>query len=350
MASSYDEYLEFLESEEASRDDVYPDSEGFLTAGIGHKLTDEELKKYKEGDIVPQDVRDKWFNKDAKEAWDAAQSQNSQIKNPIDDKVLGSVNFQLGTNWTTHHPKTWQAMLDGDNEAAAEIVGQNADNTGDSLWKTQTPDRVEVFSNALLDSAGAGTLMAQNNPTTNTDPGSPVPAGKSASSIMSQFLSSQNTYTPTTLSGANSAGTQTSVNTTPPQSAPPAASNMGTQTSSRSYAPGGPGGHVERALLRPSAGQGYLLPKEQQIEKFAPTFLGEKFTDSVMGGYLTLEADVQRAGAIVNLLTGNEKKTKEYLNKAKYLDEASGELLGSFGNFEEFLEAPTFAGFVDLAV
>lgn len=78
--ATYAEYLKFLEAEEGSREDVYKDSEGFLTAGIGHKLTAEELKKYKEGDIVPKDKRDEWFRKDAKKSWDAANSQNSKVK------------------------------------------------------------------------------------------------------------------------------------------------------------------------------------------------------------------------------------------------------------------------------
>ena len=39
-----------------------------------------------------------------------------------------------------------------------------------------------------------------------------------------------------------------------------------------------------------------------------------------------------------------------YKDTAKYLDDAAGELLGGFGNFEEFLEAPSFSGFADQAI
>jgi len=46
---------------------VYEDSEGFLTAGIGHRLTDAEIAKdnYKEFDeVVDQSLPEKWFRKD----------------------------------------------------------------------------------------------------------------------------------------------------------------------------------------------------------------------------------------------------------------------------------------------
>jgi len=112
-----------------------------------------------------------------------------------------------------------------------------------------------------------------------------------------------------------------------------------------------PGGYLDRALSRAvRPGAGYLLPKEEQVERFAPTTAGEKFSDAVEGGYRTLKADVKRAGAIYNLLTDEQEKAESFLRQAEYIDEASGELLGGFGNFEDFLAAPTFSGFTDQAI
>ena len=107
---------------------------------------------------------------------------------------------------------------------------------------------------------------------------------------------------------------------------------------------------LEEAIRQTGKGSAFLAPKEQLVEKFAPTTIGEKFSDAVRGGAFTLRADVQRAGAIFNLLTDDQEEAQEYLNEAKYLDDAAGELLGGFGNFEEFVEAPSFSGFVDQAV
>ena len=41
---------------EGNRSDVYQDSRGNPTAGVGHKLTKRELETYKVGDEVPQDI------------------------------------------------------------------------------------------------------------------------------------------------------------------------------------------------------------------------------------------------------------------------------------------------------
>ena len=104
------------------------------------------------------------------------------------------------------------------------------------------------------------------------------------------------------------------------------------------------------AIRQNQKGTAFLAPKEALVENFAPTGIKEKASDAARGGLFQLKGDVQRAGAIFNLVTGDQEDADEYLKQAEYLDEASGQLLGSFGNFEEFLEEPTFAGFVDQAV
>jgi GH24 family phage-related lysozyme (muramidase) len=58
---------------------VYDDGKGNLTAGWGHMLTPDELKKYKEGDIVPIEVQNAWFDNDVA---GAEAKVNSAITNP----------------------------------------------------------------------------------------------------------------------------------------------------------------------------------------------------------------------------------------------------------------------------
>ena len=143
------EHLELREGNESS---VYQneiaDGQGGTkldapTAGIGHVLSEAEQRLYPVGTKVPQDVRDAWFKKDSAEAFAAATRQAKEIGRPDMVAALASVNFQLGTGWTTKHPSTWEFMKQKDwTSAAAE--------SADSLWYVQTPTRVEDLQKALL--------------------------------------------------------------------------------------------------------------------------------------------------------------------------------------------------------
>lgn len=113
------------------------------TAGHGHVLTAKELKAHPVGSTVDKKTTDAWFKKDVAKAFAAAQRQAKEIGRPDMVSRLTSVNFQLGTDWTSEHPSTWEFMKQGDwTSAAAEAA--------DSLWYGQTPDRVEDLQKALL--------------------------------------------------------------------------------------------------------------------------------------------------------------------------------------------------------
>ena len=88
-------------SEEGSRDYVYTDSEGHLTAGIGHKLTGSELERYQEGDKLRPGDRTQWFEDDVSRAYEAAleQAERYNISDEAFIARLTSTNFQLGENW-----------------------------------------------------------------------------------------------------------------------------------------------------------------------------------------------------------------------------------------------------------
>lgn len=59
-----EEGLEFLKKKEGVRNRVYDDGAGFLTAGVGHKLTTVELDLYKLGNYVPDCLVDQWLKLD----------------------------------------------------------------------------------------------------------------------------------------------------------------------------------------------------------------------------------------------------------------------------------------------
>lgn len=142
---------ELIVQREGNVSSTYVDSEGHLTAGIGHKLTPAEQKKYPEGTEIPQEVRDAWFREDSKKASAAADKQLKEagITNPAAKQVFESVNFQLGTGWTKKFPGTWSLIKQGKYKEAAKEVQLNSAGTGPSLWKQQTPKRVQDFVDLL---------------------------------------------------------------------------------------------------------------------------------------------------------------------------------------------------------
>ncbi len=140
--------LNKVKQREGDKNYVYRDSRGFLTAGIGHKLTPKESKIYKEGDPISIKKKMKWFKEDTEEAWIEALSQATKTRNLDLVEPLFHVNFQLGTNWIDKFPKTWNYLLEQNYEAAIKEVALN-NSGGPSLWLQQTPKRVKDFQQGL---------------------------------------------------------------------------------------------------------------------------------------------------------------------------------------------------------
>jgi len=136
--------LQHIKLREGFVDEVYLDSLGKPTAGVGHLLTDTEQTKYKLGEKVPRNILDMWLRQDSQTAILAASQQSEMLPIMTWDLfvALVSVNFQLGTNWYNIHKKTWTYMVAGEYEAAA----QEAE---DSKWFRQTPVRVRDLQRAL---------------------------------------------------------------------------------------------------------------------------------------------------------------------------------------------------------
>lgn len=117
----------------------YADSLGKTTGGYGHLQ-----RKGEEKLTVTKAQADAWFEEDVGSSEDAAIKQSLLLPFVTQDLIdkLISVNFQLGTAWTTKFKVTWGRMLKGDFSGAAREVEN-------SLWHKQTPIRVRDLQEAL---------------------------------------------------------------------------------------------------------------------------------------------------------------------------------------------------------
>jgi GH24 family phage-related lysozyme (muramidase) len=127
---------------EGYRRDVYLDSQGNPTVGIGHKVLPSDHLKV--GDIITDGQVEDVFRKDASSALAAAHQQANQagIDDPSFISALASVNFQDGPYWRGTFPKTWSYIMSGQYEDAARELGNDK-------WARETPSRVAAFQAAL---------------------------------------------------------------------------------------------------------------------------------------------------------------------------------------------------------
>ena len=142
----------------------YPDSLKKPTGGVGHLLTQEEQLLYPIkyvngkpiGTPIPRDVVNNWLEQDLAVAKKAAIEQSSQLSSPATqefENALVSVNFQLGTKWTTKFPTAWKHLKSGSyNKAIQEIKFADPTNKPDmpSDWYKQTKTRVNDFEEAII--------------------------------------------------------------------------------------------------------------------------------------------------------------------------------------------------------
>jgi len=78
-----------------------------------------------------------------------------------------------------------------------------------------------------------------------------------------------------------------------------------------------------------------------------PVGFREQFSESVRAGAQQVQSDVAGFGAIASFIAGNEDEAQKRLNYSNRLQESYSSIIEPIGNFEEFLEQPTFDGFVD---
>ncbi|HEX5259262.1 MAG TPA: hypothetical protein VFW35_10855 [Sphingomicrobium sp.] len=127
---------------EGDRNDVYLDSLGKPTVGIGHLVVPSDGLKV--GDRISDEEKDAFWRQDSAKALQAAQKQmlEAGITDPNFLFALADVNFQLGSEWYKEFKKTWALILEGDYDAAA-LEAQDSD------WYEQSRNRVKAFQEAL---------------------------------------------------------------------------------------------------------------------------------------------------------------------------------------------------------
>ena len=290
-------------SEEGSRDYVYTDSEGHLTAGIGHKLTGSELERYQEGDKLRSGDRTQWFEDDVSRAYEAAleQAERYNISDEAFIARLTSTNFQLGENWWNKdvNPKAFDklhnALLAGNYDSAArEAI--------DSNWYLQESGKDINRAEAFGDSIAALTKPVVRDPIEPTPDRRIASAGTDLSSV---FLQNR------------------------PQSS-------FDQTISEDEAIG------RASLINPesvSFGEG---PK--------PESLYEKFVAGFQGGVEQTRSDYQNLKGALNLAFGNDEAAQLNIAQAEFYEEQAATYLQQLTPFKDFYENPTFGGFIDQVV
>jgi GH24 family phage-related lysozyme (muramidase) len=138
--------------------EVYKDSEGKLTGGLGHLIKDDEKPRFPFGTELSTTQVMAWAQADVGAAWNKAQEQAADLGVTDHDftVALGSMCFQLGVYWDTKFVKTWALMKAHKwEEAAIEAA--------DSEWAKQTPTRLHDFQAALRKLANPSTKSSPSN-------------------------------------------------------------------------------------------------------------------------------------------------------------------------------------------
>lgn len=122
----------YVQGNEGYKNYVYKDSRGFLSMGYGHKLTAEEKKKYKLGDLVDEKILEDYWEKDWTTHYNAAKSIEGYDKLSIQQKVaIIDLTFNMGVNWVTKFPnliKNIKKASLAENDLMKELYLSNAAN------------------------------------------------------------------------------------------------------------------------------------------------------------------------------------------------------------------------------
>lgn len=127
--------------EEGRRNKPYKDSLGFWTGGIGHKMTETELKDH--GNLMPDSLIDRWYNSDMAKATNAAKKYTwfKELNEPRQAVIISMI-FQLGEAGFRKFEMTRERLLRKEYSLAA-------DEMLDSSWAIQTPQRAKRHSRQM---------------------------------------------------------------------------------------------------------------------------------------------------------------------------------------------------------
>ena len=133
---------------EGRRNDVYIDTEGHLTVGIGYKLPkDSGLKK---GDFVDDAFIDEKFNLTFNDAVAGARRLTKDFY--LRDEAFGVVVemvFQMGTKGVSKFTKTLDYLKNNEYKKASEEMLKGSEDGTVSKWAQQTPNRAIPLSNII---------------------------------------------------------------------------------------------------------------------------------------------------------------------------------------------------------
>ena len=111
-----------VRSNEGFRNYVYEDKRGYLTMGTGQRRTKDELKKYKEGDIVNEAYLERLFQKDFESHYKAAKGIVGFDSLSVSQKAaLIDLTFNMGPYWMKKFPNMMKEIKEF-SEAETEVL------------------------------------------------------------------------------------------------------------------------------------------------------------------------------------------------------------------------------------
>jgi GH24 family phage-related lysozyme (muramidase) len=140
---------------EGFRVDPYVDTEGYLTGGIGHKFTKEDIKNFDEN--WSREEKMKYWEERFYEDLSRAQSQAGKLiqsygieDTPVKRYVLTDMIFNLGATGVSKFENFLTDLSEGNIEGAIKEMKQKSkDNPSPSKWYKQVPNRVDSLADIL---------------------------------------------------------------------------------------------------------------------------------------------------------------------------------------------------------
>lgn len=135
--------IKHLKHREGTKTIVYLDTLGKPTVGVGHLVLPEDNLKV--GDKITKARIEKFLAEDSLSAIEAAKKQAIRLGHKDNEDfivALAAVNYQLGADWPSEWPNTFNLLKHREYQAAILVFKG-------SKWQKQTPVRVKDFIKAL---------------------------------------------------------------------------------------------------------------------------------------------------------------------------------------------------------
>ena len=152
----YQDVKEDLTMAEGKVMHVYRDTRGFLTGGIGHKLTEEELKTIRYSDTLTESKVEEWFQADYQIVIHSLNKHFPQWDSYPHLVKLALINWmwQIGENAPSKFPRATALIKQRKfKEAAQEWLYADTRTHRWSKWRRETTHRCEQESERLIKGA-----------------------------------------------------------------------------------------------------------------------------------------------------------------------------------------------------